>query len=397
MEFKRLMVANRGEIAIRIMRAAAELGIETVAIYSEDDALSLHARKADHAHGLSGRGVGAYLDAEQIVAAARTLECDAIHPGYGFLSENAPFARLCAANGICFVGPSPDLLELFGDKLKARELAERCRVPILHGTPAAVSLEQAQEFFAGLPEGAAMMLKAVAGGGGRGMRAVYHAEEIREAYRRCESEARAAFGDGALYAEELMSRARHIEVQVIGDGSGAVSHLWERECSIQRRNQKIVEIAPSPSLDAAMRERLTAAAVRIAAAVHYTNLGTFEFLADAQQGGRFVFIEANPRLQVEHTVTEEVTGIDLVKTQIELAAGKTLAELGLRQSEVPRHAAMRSSAGSTRRPWARTAASDRRAVLCGYSSRRRDRGFGSMRMATRDIRRIRISIHCWPK
>ena len=336
MKLKRVLVANRGEIAIRIMRAAAEMGIETAAIYSEDDAASLHTRKGNSAHPLRGIGVRAYLDAKQIIEVALAAECGAIHPGYGFLSENAAFARLCTENGITFVGPPPDLLELFGDKLQARLLAERCGVPVLRGSAGPVSRDQALVFLASLGEGGAMMIKAVAGGGGRGMRAVYRAEEIKEAYARCESEARSAFGNGELYVEELMPRARHLEVQVIGDGSGAVSHLWERECSIQRRNQKLVEIAPSPSLGAAMRERLTAAAVRMASEVRYANLGTFEFLIDAgKPGGAFAFIEANPRLQVEHTVTEEVTGIDLVKTQLELAAGKTLVELGLQQSEIP--------------------------------------------------------------
>ncbi|HUN59295.1 MAG TPA: biotin carboxylase N-terminal domain-containing protein, partial [Candidatus Binataceae bacterium] len=199
MEFKRMMVANRGEIAIRVMRAAAELGIETLAIYSEDDAQSLHTRKANGAYGLRGAGARAYLDAEAIVGAARANDCDAIHPGYGFLSENAAFARLCAENGITFVGPSPELLELFGDKVKARALAERCGVPILRGTAGPVTLEEASAFFAALADGGAMMIKAVAGGGGRGMRPVYRPEEIEEAYRRCESEARAAFGNGNLY------------------------------------------------------------------------------------------------------------------------------------------------------------------------------------------------------
>jgi acetyl/propionyl-CoA carboxylase alpha subunit/acetyl-CoA carboxylase carboxyltransferase component len=336
MKVKRLLVANRGEIAIRIMRAAAEMGIETAAIYSEDDAASLHTRKAGSAHPLRGIGARAYLNGEQIVQVAQAAGCDAIHPGYGFLSENAAFARLCGEHGIIFVGPPPDLLDLFGDKVEARLLAQRCGAPILRGSAGPVSFDQALVFLASLGEGGAMMIKAVAGGGGRGMRAVYDAGEIREAYERCASEARSAFGSGELYVEELMPRARHLEVQVIGDGSGAVSHLWERECSIQRRNQKIVEIAPSPSLGAAMRERLTRAAVKMASDVHYANLGTFEFLIDADKpNGAFAFIEANARLQVEHTVTEEVTGIDLVKTQLELASGKTLAELGLQQSAIP--------------------------------------------------------------
>src|SRR5271163_4723829 len=335
-----LLIANRGEIAIRIMRAAAEMGIRTVAVFPDDDATSLHTRKADAAHRLSGAGAAAYLDGEQIIALAKEAGCDAIHPGYGFLSENAAFARRCTLAGITFVGPRAEMLELFGDKVRARALAERCGVPILRGTSAATSLDDAREFFSSLGDGASIMIKALAGGGGRGMRAVSRAEEIEEAHKRCQSEARASFGNGDVYVEQLMPRARHIEVQIIGDGSGNVSHLWERECSIQRRNQKIVEIAPSPGLEPAIRERLTAAAVRMAKEVRYDNLGTFEFLlnpeASASDEARFAFIEANPRLQVEHTVTEEVTGIDLVKLQIQLASGRTLAELGMQQADIPK-------------------------------------------------------------
>ena len=333
-----LLIANRGEIAIRVMRAAAELGIRTVAVFSEDDAASLHTRKADESRGLSGRGASAYLDIDQIVALAVSAECDAIHPGYGFLSENAGFARRCKEAGINFVGPRPEILELFGDKVKARELAERCRVPLLRGTAGPTTLDEAREFLSSLGTGGAMMIKAVSGGGGRGMRAVHRDAEVEEAYKRCQSEARAAFGNGDVYVEQLMPRARHIEVQVIGDGA-AVSHLWERECTVQRRHQKIVEIAPSPNLPGALREWLLNSACRLAEEVHYDSLGTFEFLVEAGDGageGAFAFIEANPRLQVEHTVTEEVTGIDIVKTQLEIAGGKTLAELALTQQDVPR-------------------------------------------------------------
>src|SRR5208282_4411381 len=335
---KSLLVANRGEIAIRVMRAAAELDIPTVAIFSEDDAPSLHTRKADEARALRGKGAAAYLDIEQIIAAAKQAGCDAIHPGYGFLSENAAFARRCAEEGITFVGPRPEILDLFGDKIRARALAEKAHVPVLRGTTGGTSLEEAKKFFTSLGAGASIMIKAVAGGGGRGMRVVHRAEEIEEAYKRCQSEARAAFGNGDVYVEQLMPRARHIEVQIIGDKSGHVSHLWERECSIQRQNQKIVEIAPSPGLSPALREQITAAAVKLAKEVRYDSLGTFEFLVDASEGGKesFAFIEANPRLQVEHTVTEEVTGVDLVKTQLQLSAGKTLAELGLEQADIPK-------------------------------------------------------------
>src|ERR1700691_5526074 len=333
-----LLIANRGEIAIRIVRAAAEMGIRTVAVFPDDDSNSLHTRNADEARRLNGVGAAAYLDGEKIFALAKQAGCDAIHPGYGFLSENAAFARRCAAENITFVGPRAAILELFGDKVQARGLAGRCGVPILRGTAGPTSLEEARDFFSSLGDGASIMIKAVAGGGGRGMRAISRVDELDEAYKRCQSEARASFGNGDVYVEQLMPRARHIEVQIIGDKAGGISHLWERECSIQRRNQKIVEVAPSPGLAPALRDRLTAAAVRMASEVHYDNLGTFEFLVNAASSkndeATFAFIEANPRLQVEHTVTEEVTGIDLVKLQIQLAGGRTLADLGLLQADI---------------------------------------------------------------
>jgi acetyl/propionyl-CoA carboxylase alpha subunit/acetyl-CoA carboxylase carboxyltransferase component len=330
MSLSTLLIANRGEIAIRIARAAAELGIRSVAMYSEDDAHAAHLRKADRAFPLRGRGAAAYLDIDQIVAAAQACGCDAVHPGYGFLSENAEFARRCAQAGIAFVGPRPELIELFGDKAQARELAGRHGVPLVPGTRGAATLEQAREF---LEAQGALMIKALAGGGGRGMRAVHRPEQLEEAYRRCRSEALAAFGAGEVYVERLVSGARHIEVQIVGDGSGRVVHLGERECTLQRRHQKLVEIAPSPTLTPELRGQLTAAAVRLAEAVRYDSLGTFEFLLE-EDSGRFAFIEANPRLQVEHTVTEEVSGIDLVRTQLQLAGGATLEQLGLRQHDI---------------------------------------------------------------
>jgi acetyl/propionyl-CoA carboxylase alpha subunit/acetyl-CoA carboxylase carboxyltransferase component len=337
MTIKSLLIANRGEIAIRIARAAAELGIRSVAVHSEDDARALHVRKVDEARLLAGVGAQAYLDVEQIVQVALAAGCDAVHPGYGFLSENAGFARRCAEVGLCFVGPSPEVLDLFGDKAKAREFASQAGVPVIPGVPAPVDAGQAKAFLESLGPGAAMVIKAVAGGGGRGMRIVESADAVDEAFARCESEARAAFGNGALYLERLMPAARHVEVQVAGDGSGAVTHLWERECSLQRRHQKLVEFAPSPALDPALRERLLADAVRLASLARYRGLGTFEFLVDADGAGTdaYAFIEANPRLQVEHTVTEMVTGIDLVQVQLRLAAGATLASIGLEQSQVP--------------------------------------------------------------
>ncbi len=330
--FKRLLIANRGEIAIRLARAAAELDIQTVAVYAEDDAQSLHVRKADHAIALQGRGAAAYLDAKQLIRIAKDQGCDAIHPGYGFLSENADFARQCYRSGITFVGPAAAVLDTFGDKASARRLAEKHGVPLVKGTNEATSLAQAREFLQEQGENGAIMLKALAGGGGRGMRAVYSLDELDEAYERCSSEARAAFGSDALYVERLIHRARHIEVQIIGDGQ-QVSHLWERECTLQRRNQKLIEIAPSPQLDPAMLERLLAAAVELAGAVRYQGLGTFEFLID-EDLEKFVFMEANPRIQVEHTVTEAVTGLDLAQIQLQLAAGASLADLGLEQRNI---------------------------------------------------------------
>src|SRR3990167_8897814 len=326
--FAALLIANRGEIAIRIARAASELGIRSVAVYAEDDAASLHVRQADSAVALKGRGVAAYLDMDQLIAIAQEQGCAAVHPGYGFLAENAEFARRCQTAGLCFVGPSAEVLQLFGDKAAARALAERCTMPLVAGINRAISLDEAHGFLA---EHGAVMLKALAGGGGRGMRPVFSAAELDEAFARCQSEAHSAFGNNALYIEQLVSQARHIEIQVLGDSTGAVSHLWERDCSLQRRQQKLVEIAPSPDLPTATRERMIVAALQLARAARYQGLGTFEFLLDAEQPERFYFMEANPRIQVEHTVTEQVTGVDLLHTQLKLAAGQSLADLGLQQ------------------------------------------------------------------
>jgi acetyl/propionyl-CoA carboxylase alpha subunit len=331
MTLRHLLIANRGEIAIRIARSAAELGIRSHAVYSEDDATSDHVRKADEAHPLRGQGPAAYLDAAQIVRIAQEIGCEAVHPGYGFLSENADFARRCAQAGLRFVGPAPEVLDLFGDKAKARALAARCEVPILLGTGGPTTPEQAREFLRSLGPGGAMMIKAIAGGGGRGMRPVRAPDELDAAYERCRSEALQAFGKGEVYVERLFPLARHIEVQIIGDGSGEVTHLWERECSLQRNRQKLVEIAPAPGLPAPLRDRLIDAALRLARAVKLSSLATFEFLIEssATEHADFAFIEANPRLQVEHTVTEEVTGIDLVRTQLELTNGRSLEDLGI--------------------------------------------------------------------
>ncbi|MGY4329965.1 acetyl/propionyl-CoA carboxylase alpha subunit/acetyl-CoA carboxylase beta subunit [Bradyrhizobium sp. LB7.2] len=336
MSFKKLLIANRGEIAIRIARAAADAGIATVAIHPADDALSLHVRVADEATEIPGRGARAYLDIEAVVKAAKSAGCDAVHPGYGFLSENAAFAKACADAGIAFVGPKAAALELFGDKVAARQLARRCGVPIIAGTSGPSSLGEITAFFESLGEGAAIVIKAMAGGGGRGMRVVENASDLAEAYARCQSEAKAAFGFDGVYAERLIRQARHIEVQIIGDRHGAISHLWERECTIQRRHQKLIEVAPSPSLGEGLRGRIIEAAKQLAAAASYDSLGTFEFLVDGTAEDSFAFIEANPRLQVEHTVTEEVLGLDLVRAQLAVAAGASLTSLGLAQGSIPK-------------------------------------------------------------
>ncbi len=344
---RRLLIANRGEIAVRIARAAVDLGIHTVAIYSEDDANGLHLRIADEAVPLSGRGVPAYLDIEDVVGRAASANCDAVHPGYGFLAENADFAAACAEAGITFVGPRPEVLELFGDKGRARAASTEVDVPVLRGTDRPTTLDQTREFFAALAPGKAMIVKALAGGGGRGTRIVTSADEIEQAWERCRSEAERAFGNGGLYVEELIPRARHIEVQLLGDEDGGLIDFGERECSAQRRRQKVVETAPAPNLCPTLRAAMIDAALRLGRSTRYNSLGTFEFLVDAGEGGdggnggnggggspkdetraRFAFIEANARLQVEHTVTEAVTGVDLVQAQLRLAGGETLADLG---------------------------------------------------------------------
>ena len=337
MTLSKLLIANRGEIAIRVIRSAADMGIETVALYSEDDAQALHVHKADSAIALEGRGVRPYLDIAQIVERALEAGCDAVHPGYGFLAESAAFARACEAAGLHFVGPTVETLELFGDKVRAREVAMAHDVPVLNGSDGPTSVEEARAFFESLPAGGAMMIKAVAGGGGRGTRAVSSAADIEETFERCRSEAEGAFGDGSLYVEQLVESARHVEVQVLGDGE-LVIQLGERECSVQRRYQKIVEIAPAPHLPDGLRSRIIAAAQRLAAGVGYRSLGTVEFLVaadDVRDDSPFFFIETNARIQVEHTVTEAVTGVDLVRAQIGIAGGATLADIGLRQEAIP--------------------------------------------------------------
>ena len=320
MSLTRVLIANRGEIAVRIARAAAEAGLASVAVHATDDAGSPHVSAADQAVALPGAGARAYLDITAIVAAAKAQGCDALHPGYGFLSENPALARACAEAGIVFVGPSPEHLETFGDKAAARALAAERGVPLIPGT-GAISPDGARAFQA---EHGAIMLKARAGGGGRGMRAVLDPGELDAAFAACEREALAAFGDGGLYAEKRIERARHVEVQIVGDGRRVLA-IGDRDCSLQRRNQKLVEIAPA-ALPAPLRAALWKHAETLCAG--YRGLATVEFLIDADadpsSGGEAFFLEVNPRLQVEHTVTEEVTGLDLVRLQFDLAAGAPL-------------------------------------------------------------------------
>jgi len=329
-EIKKLMAANRGEIAIRIFRAAHELGIRTVAIYSKEDVRSMHRYKADEAYQIAGENtpVGAYLNYEQVVKMALENEVDAIHPGYGFLSENAKFAQLCEENGIAFVGPRSEVLKQFGDKTLARELAIKSEVPVVPGTLSEVTtLEEVKHFVHDNNVGYPVMIKAAHGGGGRGIRPVRSAEELEEVFFRAQSEALAAFGNGAVFVERMVERPRHIEVQILSDGIETV-HLYERDCSVQRRFQKVVEVAPSVGLPTPLREDLCADAIRICKMAGYSCAGTVEFLVDPVTW-RHYFIEVNPRVQVEHTVTETCTGHDIVQAQIKIAGGGTLADCGI--------------------------------------------------------------------
>jgi acetyl/propionyl-CoA carboxylase alpha subunit/acetyl-CoA carboxylase carboxyltransferase component len=329
---KRLLVANRAEIAVRIMRSASLLGLETVAVHPDDDVTCAHVARADRAVRLHGIGAAAYLDGAQLVAAAIDSGCDAVHPGYGFVSEQAGFAGACEAAGLTFVGPTADTLALFGDKTRARVRATELGVPVLDGTVGPTGLAEAADFLQGLAPGGAIMVKALAGGGGRGMRPVTDPADLPAAWARCRSEAERAFGDGSLYVERLLTGARHLEIQLLGDGTGAVSHLGERDCSVQRRRQKLIELAPAPGLDPGVRARLVDAAVRLGRSVELRGLATVEFLV---AGHDLVFLEVNPRLQVEHTVTEQITGVDLVDAALRIADGATLANLGLEQDDVP--------------------------------------------------------------
>ncbi|XP_041567923.2 pyruvate carboxylase, mitochondrial [Taeniopygia guttata] len=330
---RKVLVANRGEIAIRVFRACTELGIRTVAVYSEQDTGQMHRQKADEAY-LVGRGlppVQAYLHIPDIIRVAQENEVDAIHPGYGFLSERADFAQACLDAGVRFVGPRPEVVRQMGDKVQARAIAIAAGVPVVPGTPSPVStLAEAQDFAARV--GFPVILKAAHGGGGRGMRVVRAPQELEENFSRATSEALAAFGNGDLFVEKFIERPRHIEVQILGDAHGNVVHLYERDCSVQRRHQKVVEIAPAARLPPELRARLADDAVRLARQVGYESAGTVEFLVD--QSGDYYFIEVNSRLQVEHTVTEEITDVDLVHAQLQVAAGRSLPELGLQQERI---------------------------------------------------------------
>ncbi len=337
--FKKILVANRGEIAVRAFRAAYELGAKTVAVFPYEDRNSAHRMKADEAYqiGTEGHPVRAYLDVSEIIRVAKESGADAIYPGYGFLSENPELAEAAKANGITFIGPDSHILELAGNKVNAKSAAIAAGVPVLKSTPSSANVD---ELISLAPEiGFPLFVKAVAGGGGRGMRRVAEAKELPAALVEASREAESAFGDARVFLEQAVLRPRHIEVQILADGQGGVVHLFERDCSIQRRNQKVVEIAPAPLLDAELREILHRDAVAFAREIGYKNAGTVEFLIDTvgANAGKHVFIEMNPRIQVEHTVTEEITDVDLVQSQMRIAAGESLADLGLTQDKIVCH------------------------------------------------------------
>lgn len=349
----RVLVANRGEIAVRIIRTVQQTGAHAIAVHTPDDATAAHVHLAEETVELPGQGVAGYLDIDAVIDAARRTGAELVHPGYGFLSENPDFAGACEAAGLVFIGPSAQTLTTVGDKVAARALAAEAGIPTLPGLPAPVSPTDALDFF---DRHGAVMVKAAAGGGGRGMREVHAREDLAAALERCAAEAQAAFGNGAVYVEKLLDHPRHVEVQVLADAHGSVSHLWDRDCSIQRRHQKVVEVAPSPHLDADLRARIIAAGVDLAAAADYRGIGTVEFLV---ADGDFWFIEVNPRLQVEHTVTEEITDTDLVQIQLQLAAGASLADLGLDAPQPPTRAAVQArvnaeALGTDGEPQART-------------------------------------------
>ncbi|KAJ5170488.1 Pyruvate carboxyltransferase [Penicillium coprophilum] len=334
MHFQKILVANRGEIPIRIFRTAHELSLQTVAVFSHEDRLSMHRQKADEAYMIGHRGqytpVGAYLAGDEIIKIALEHGVHLIHPGYGFLSENAEFARNVEKAGIVFVGPTPETIDALGDKVSARRAAIKCNVPVVPGTPGPVErFEEVKSFTDefGFP----IIIKAAFGGGGRGMRVVRSQADLRDSFERATSEARTAFGNGTVFVERFLDQPKHIEVQLLGDNQGNVVHLFERDCSVQRRHQKVVEIAPAKDLPTDVRDKILSDAVKLAKSVRYRNAGTAEFLVC---GNEHYFIEINPRIQVEHTITEEITGIDIVAAQIQIAAGATLEQLGLTQDRI---------------------------------------------------------------
>jgi acetyl-CoA carboxylase, biotin carboxylase subunit len=323
--FRRVLVANRGEVAVRVIRALHESDIEAVAVYSTADRHSLHVRLADRAICIGPpQASESYLRIPSLVAAATTTGCEAVHPGWGFLAENPAFVEACADNDLVFVGPGADVMARMGDKVQAKAELKPADVPLVPGTEGATGLDDAREAADGV--GYPVLLKATAGGGGKGMRLVRGPDELDSAYSTAALEAEAAFGDGSLYLEKAISPARHVEIQVLADGDGGVLTLGERECSIQRRHQKLIEESPSPALDDETREAMEAAAERACRTIGYRNAGTFEFLLGPNRS--FYFIELNARLQVEHPVTEMVTGIDLVREQLKIAAGEPLARTG---------------------------------------------------------------------
>src|SRR6478752_4483857 len=334
--FRKILVANRGEIAIRAFRAAYELGAETVAVFPYEDRNSMHRLKADEAYqiGEPGHPVRAYLDVQEIIRVAQESGADAIYPGYGFLSENPDLADAARAAGIAFIGPRAEVLEMAGNKVTAKEHAIAAGVPVLQSTPPSRDIE---ELLAGADAiGFPIFAKAVAGGGGRGMRRVNSKDDLRAALEEAMREADSAFGDPTMFLEQAVLRPRHIEVQVLADASGETVHLFERDCSVQRRHQKVIEIAPAPNLSDDIRQALYRDAIAFARSIGYENAGTVEFLLDTagERAGQHVFIEMNPRIQVEHTVTEEITDVDLVQSQMRIAAGESLADLGLEQSSI---------------------------------------------------------------
>ena len=331
--FRKILVANRGEIAIRAFRAAFELGAKTVAIFAYEDRESTHRFKADEAYqiGEAGHPVRAYLDIDAIIRIATESGADAIYPGYGFLSENPDLSRAAAANGITFIGPDANVLEMAGNKVTAKSYAIAAGVPVLQSCEATTDLDTLASFADTI--GYPVFAKAVAGGGGRGMRRVESAEDLRPALEAAMREAESAFGDARMFIEQAVLRPRHIEVQILADSTGDTMHLFERDCSVQRRHQKVVEIAPAPHLDESIRQAMYRDAIAFAKSIGYVNAGTVEFLLDTEgdRAGQHVFIEMNPRIQVEHTVTEEVTDVDLVQSQMLIASGETLDSLGLSQ------------------------------------------------------------------